>query len=49
MLMRKTFFFILMVNGYIAAPKDDSLEEYLIESLYLLEMRFENFDTDGAG
>ena len=38
-----------MVNGLIAAPKDDSLEEYLIEALYLLEIRFEKFDADGAG
>ncbi len=39
----------LMVNGYVADPKDDSLEAYLIEALYLLEIRFEKFDTDGAG
>ncbi len=39
----------VMVNGYVAAPKDDSLEEYLIEALFLLEIRFKKFDTDGAG
>jgi hypothetical protein len=39
----------VMVNGYVAAPKDDSLEEYLIEALFLLEIRFKKFDTDSAG
>jgi hypothetical protein len=39
----------LMVKGYVAIPKDDSLESYLVEALYLLETRFKIFDTDGAG
>ena len=34
---------------YTAAPKDDSLESYMIEALYLLELRFEYLDEDGAG
>lgn len=38
-----------MVNGYVAKPADDSLESYLVEALYLLEMRFKLFDADGAG
>ncbi len=34
---------------YTAAPRDSSLESYMIEALYLLELRFECFDGDGAG
>ncbi len=34
---------------YIATPEDDSLEAYLIEALYLLELRFQSLDEDGAG
>ncbi len=38
-------------NGakYIAVPKDDSLEAYLVEALILLEIRFAAFDDDDAG
>ncbi len=35
--------------SYIAAPKDNSLESYLIEALYLLELRFGSLDKDKAG
>ena len=34
---------------YIAIPKDNSLEAYLVEALYLLELRFHSLDDDGAG
>jgi hypothetical protein len=35
--------------SYTAAPRDNSLEAYLIEALYLLELRFQSLDEDGAG
>ncbi len=35
--------------AYEAAPKDSSFESHLIETLYLLELRFKSFDVDGAG
>ena len=35
--------------AYVASVKDDKLESYLSEALYLLEMRFKMFDEDGAG
>jgi hypothetical protein len=34
---------------YTAEPKDDSLESYMVEALYLLELQFERMDEDGAG
>ena len=34
---------------YVAEPKDESLQSYLIEALYLLELRFAELDVDGAG
>ncbi len=36
-------------SSYTAAPKDDSLESYLSEALYLLELRFGSLDGDKAG
>ena len=35
--------------SYTAAPKDGSLESYIIEALYLLELRFASLDGDNAG
>ena len=35
--------------SYTASPRDNSLEAYLIEALYLLELRFQSLDEDGAG
>ena len=35
--------------SYIAAPANDSLEAYLKEALYLIELRFQSLDEDGAG
>jgi hypothetical protein len=35
--------------SYTAAPRDESLEAYLMEGLYLLELRFNALDEDGAG
>ena len=29
--------------------KDDSLEAYLIEALYLIELRFQSLDEEGSG
>ncbi len=34
---------------YVANPKNDSLEAYLVEALYLLEIRFVAMDYDKAG
>ena len=35
--------------SYVGSVKDESLESYLSEALYLLELRFKAFDLDGAG
>ena len=35
--------------SYTAAPKDNSIESYLMEALYLLELRFCSLDGDKAG
>jgi hypothetical protein len=35
--------------SYSAAPKDESLESFLSEALYLLELRFGSLDGDKAG
>ena len=39
----------MAVLPYVADPRDTSLESYMIEALYLLELRFEYMDEDGAG
>ena len=38
-----------MATVYIANPRNDSLESYLVEALYLLEIRFVAMDHDKAG
>ena len=35
--------------SYIASPTAQTLEAYLMEALYLLELRFQSLDDDGAG
>ena len=35
--------------GYVASPKDETLQSYFVEALVLLELRFKSFDSDGAG